>query len=612
MTFKHTKNWDSEVMRSLEKVAYQKGLIKPEPLPQKTASVIKKADVTPTSDLMANIFKLCVALRAEGFIKEANDVEVNYLNYKRAQTLYEAFKEKGEDVIHDAHSEGSHKMEDVDSDEAVFEDILDKHDKIMKAVEKRPTGKLSSNKDILNAVKVTLGAAPLARRKDKSSDPRSYLSTKTSLGQEAVPKSDSSGSGIGGAAAGVGAILTIQQAIRILNNWRVGYNIAKAEKAIEFLIKMAPKNPTALRWVITTLPRLPVAQSVPAAAEAVATVTKIAGPAAEKILLETAGETAARGAAGAVAETAVPAAAEAGVAAEAGGMGSWLSGIGESAWAGLTTPIGTVGAEGVSMVGGAGGAAAAGGAIAAGGILGMIIGNALFNSKYNIKDVMEAGERIISDLDDEDSNLNSQDKIAKAKFASTLSKLKILMPQKDKLLAGATKDDVMNLVRFNDLLSTSTQQAQAIWSYAQGHQDEQTFGFFRGFSTIKIHASNYIKVAGELRDLIINALQEFRGKAEEQMKQRSATTGGGDKLVQGYQDALSTISKYNAIIKAKRLPNAEQLGGWLESMRQYLGDEVKEFSAVDPVNRAAVAKEYITRLKAATDRLDAFQKALPQ
>ena len=157
MTFKHTQHWDSELSRSLEKVAIAKGLIKPEPAIKKSAAVIKQADTTPTSNLMENIFKLCAGMRSNGLIKEAVEVETNYLNYKSAQTLYEAFKETGDDVIQQAHPDGSHKMEDIDSDEATFEDILDKHVKILQVLNKKPTGKLSSTAQVLRAVRVVLG-----------------------------------------------------------------------------------------------------------------------------------------------------------------------------------------------------------------------------------------------------------------------------------------------------------------------------------------------------------------------------------------------------------------------------------------------------------------------
>lgn len=161
MTFKHTKFEDSPIMRSLERVAQEKGLIKTQPL-NKTAAA-KKIDLTPTINLLDNVLKLCAGLRERGFEKQANDLEVYLINYKKAQTLYETFPEKGEDLIHAAHPKGSHKLEGIDAaDEgSVVEDILDQYAKSLEMVNKRPTGKLSSA-EAIKAVKVTLGATPLA------------------------------------------------------------------------------------------------------------------------------------------------------------------------------------------------------------------------------------------------------------------------------------------------------------------------------------------------------------------------------------------------------------------------------------------------------------------
>src|SRR5579864_7085725 len=156
MTFKHVKFEDSPTMRALEKVAREKGLVKPEPLTKK-ASLVKKADLTPSDNLMENILKLCNGLREKGFVKDASDLETKYLQFKQAQTLYETSKETGEDLLGDAHPEGSHKLEGVDSAEAVVEDLLDRHDMIEEVAEKEPKAKLSDAASILRAVKKALG-----------------------------------------------------------------------------------------------------------------------------------------------------------------------------------------------------------------------------------------------------------------------------------------------------------------------------------------------------------------------------------------------------------------------------------------------------------------------
>jgi hypothetical protein len=154
MTFKHDYK-SSEVLRSFEKVAIQKGLIKPDAI-EKIAS--KQIDYSPSFNLTEDILKLCQGLRTQGMVKVANELETNFLNYKQAQTLYDTHNEKGDDVVNQAHPKGSHKLEGVNSEEAVIEDILDQHIKSLKAVNKMPTGKLSSA-SLINKVKLALGGS---------------------------------------------------------------------------------------------------------------------------------------------------------------------------------------------------------------------------------------------------------------------------------------------------------------------------------------------------------------------------------------------------------------------------------------------------------------------
>jgi hypothetical protein len=113
--------------------------------------------------LLDNVLKLCAGLRDRGFEKQASELEINLLNYKQAQTLYETTPEKGEDLVHAAHPQGSHKLEglDAENDGAVVEDILDQHAKNLQMIEKKPTGKLASISEAIEAVKVAIGAPPL-------------------------------------------------------------------------------------------------------------------------------------------------------------------------------------------------------------------------------------------------------------------------------------------------------------------------------------------------------------------------------------------------------------------------------------------------------------------
>lgn len=154
MTFKHTKFEDSATMRSLEKLARDKGLVKLETI---TKSASSQLDLSPSSSLTENVLKLCAGLKAAGFDKYADELEGKFVTYKQAQTLYETSKETGEDLVHSAHPKGSHKLEGVEGDEATFETIIDQHLKNMKVIEKTPTGKLSSASDVIHAVKKVLG-----------------------------------------------------------------------------------------------------------------------------------------------------------------------------------------------------------------------------------------------------------------------------------------------------------------------------------------------------------------------------------------------------------------------------------------------------------------------
>jgi hypothetical protein len=151
MTFKHVNFEDSSTMRSLAKVAKEKGWLS-ESL-TKTASQEKKPDYSATGNLTINIVKLCSGLREFGFNKYADELEEKFINYKRAASSYETSKEKGEDLVDTAHPDGSHKLEGVEGD-SLIETIVDQQLKDILMVNKAPTGKLA--KDILSAVKIVL------------------------------------------------------------------------------------------------------------------------------------------------------------------------------------------------------------------------------------------------------------------------------------------------------------------------------------------------------------------------------------------------------------------------------------------------------------------------
>lgn len=165
MTFKHTKFEDSVTMRSLEKVAKDKGWVKQEDMIKSAAPQI---DLTPSGVLSIDILKLCSGLRHNGFGKYADEIELKFVNYKKAAaSLYDTTGETGEDLVDTAHPKGSHKMEDVAGD-ATFHTIVDKHLKMISVVNKEPKGKLANNKDILGAVKTVLGESFLEKGNARS------------------------------------------------------------------------------------------------------------------------------------------------------------------------------------------------------------------------------------------------------------------------------------------------------------------------------------------------------------------------------------------------------------------------------------------------------------
>lgn len=143
-------------MRSFEKVAIEKGLTSPQPIKKEAAQKEVAADYSPTSSLLQNIIKLCSGLQKSGLNHYSKDLEEAFFSFKSAETdLYHVHKETGEDFLHSAHPEGSHKMKDMIGD-AVIEDLIDQHLKMLQVVEKKPSGKLSSAFDVIRAVKIVL------------------------------------------------------------------------------------------------------------------------------------------------------------------------------------------------------------------------------------------------------------------------------------------------------------------------------------------------------------------------------------------------------------------------------------------------------------------------
>lgn len=116
----------------------------------------ESAHQTKFADLSLDesILKLSTGLRNKGFVKQADELEKDFISYKVATNthIYRAHDEDGEDIINAAHPDGDAKTNDGEFGD--IETILSKHKKIVDVIQKEPTGKLGS---YVNACKIALG-----------------------------------------------------------------------------------------------------------------------------------------------------------------------------------------------------------------------------------------------------------------------------------------------------------------------------------------------------------------------------------------------------------------------------------------------------------------------
>lgn len=150
MTFKHKNFEDSETMRSLVKLAREKGLVDLNPIQEH-----KDSDYTVSDKLVENVLRLCAGLREQGLEKFANELESQFVNYKKEAAANIYSKSDGEDIINEAHPKGSVRLTNLQGD-AIVETIIDQHLKLVDVSLKNPTGKLAYNRNILNSVKKVL------------------------------------------------------------------------------------------------------------------------------------------------------------------------------------------------------------------------------------------------------------------------------------------------------------------------------------------------------------------------------------------------------------------------------------------------------------------------
>lgn len=141
MTYKNIKFSDSQVMRSLEKLALKKGLVTADSSSKESKEMVKKV-ATPTNNLDADIAVLCEKLRESGFSKYADEVESKFILLKKSEAkLYDVIGETGDDLVKQFHPEGSVEIKGIAGD-SIVETIVDQKAKIESILKKKPTGKL--------------------------------------------------------------------------------------------------------------------------------------------------------------------------------------------------------------------------------------------------------------------------------------------------------------------------------------------------------------------------------------------------------------------------------------------------------------------------------------
>ena len=619
MTFKHDKFDDSPVMRSLEKVAREKGWVESKPL---TKSANTKLNLKPSYNLTDNILKLCSGLRQAGLDKYATDIENKYVLFKQAATMYDTHGETGEDLINAAHPKGSHHLEGLD--DAVVKTILDKHLDMVNLVNKKPTGKLTNASEILNEVKFVLG------------DNKSRLISMAGDGDEKTESSTSSGGVVSSAATfGIGTLLT----------WMVKKIISggsQSTKAIEIFKEIsggvAPdkmqlevlKKAIGERNVQATLGKMfPEAKVNEVAVKAVNEVAVKTGNRAARRAAEKVAAEAAKAAAKAAAEAAKATAQGAGNTAIQSAENVALNEVkSPGAWARiakyLTRPVAGFGGE-AAEAGAAGAGATVAGVLAAAVVstgATYLATSAIYENKFYSDTLKESGYKLIEELKDvqridgwnsgkSNNNINESGfnvNFQKCLAASSACNDYVRAPSEKGLLAVKDyADSLQEAVNFAYKLSAS---ARTIFD---GDQDMKG-GEYRDSGGIFTGLGDYLKTSPmsrlfgakspQLADVIINGAEFVRigrkaideaniainsiAEASEQLQSKEKQTkevkdvklAGGPKslaLKNAFKQAKDKIEKLRSIVEAKKLKNKNTLNAHLNRIRDYVVSEGQLF-----------------------------------
>jgi len=129
----------SIIFNQYAKKAIEKGWI-PSSHIKKTAS--EKEKIVPTGELIIDFPILIAQLKNKGLYDQAKSLEQKFILYKQAEThLYRVHDEDGEDVLNLAHPGKNVEIGKASEGLGVVNSLLEKHDKMVNVLSKKPTGK---------------------------------------------------------------------------------------------------------------------------------------------------------------------------------------------------------------------------------------------------------------------------------------------------------------------------------------------------------------------------------------------------------------------------------------------------------------------------------------
>lgn len=133
MTYKYTNFKDSHTMRSLEKIAIEKGWVTPKKEDIVKEASVKEDKVSISENTDENLVNLISSLKKSGMVALANELQQDYLQYKKAEAdYYDSEHLDANDMVHEAHPGKSPNM--GKGELSLIENIYEQHEKMMSAV----------------------------------------------------------------------------------------------------------------------------------------------------------------------------------------------------------------------------------------------------------------------------------------------------------------------------------------------------------------------------------------------------------------------------------------------------------------------------------------------